>query len=388
MQGQPLKISHNTNIDAVRGLAVLGIFFLNVSFMGVTLYGYAPFPEFHLTDAITETLSNFLLEGRFLSLFSMLFGVGLYIQQQNFLARGLEPYPLIRSRLLWLMLFGALHSLFIWPGDILLTYSICGFLTWHYRNLEIEAQQRRALLFIAIGILAYGLMILLPGDETWIRGNALFNEQYSAWTGSYGEQLLMHLFMTLLMLISLPFTLLWFVSGVMLLGISLYRRGLFDQGLPQGKLGKLLALSLLLSLADTILSLQSRPKLVMLSDILVMLSAIPMAIIYAHLLVKFGRRLPWLQMRLQAVGRIPLSLYILQSCFGIWLFRHQAPELLLTLERIDYLAIALGYALVQIILAGCYLKFFNQGPLEWLWRRLAFGNKPINNATNTHESNT
>lgn len=388
MQGQPLKISHNPNIDAVRGLAVLGIFFLNVSFMGVTLYGYAPFPEFHLTDAITETLSNFLLEGRFLSLFSMLFGVGLYIQQQNFLARGLEPYPLIRSRLLWLMLFGALHSLFIWPGDILLTYSICGFLTWHYRNLEIEAQQRRALLFIAIGILAYGLMILLPGDETWIRGNALFNEQYSAWTGSYGEQLLMHLFMTLLMLISLPFTLLWFVSGVMLLGISLYRRGLFDLGLPQGKLGKLLALSLLLSLADTILSLQSRPKLVMLSDILVMLSAIPMAIIYAHLLVKFGRRLPWLQMRLQAVGRIPLSLYILQSCFGIWLFRHQAPELLLTLERIDYLAIALGYALVQIILAGCYLRFFNQGPLEWLWRRLAFGNKPINNATNTHESNT
>ncbi|GAB1152227.1 MAG: DUF418 domain-containing protein [Shewanella algae] len=388
MQGQPLKISHNPNIDAVRGLAVLGIFFLNVSFMGVTLYGYAPFPEFHLTDAITETLSNFLLEGRFLSLFSMLFGVGLYIQQQNFLARGLEPFPLIRSRLLWLMLFGALHSLFIWPGDILLTYSICGFLAWHYRNLEIEAQQRRALLFIAIGTLAYGLMILLPGDETWIRGNVLFNEQYSAWTGSYGEQLLMHLFMTLLMLISLPFTLLWFVSGVMLLGISLYRRGLFDQGLPQGKLGKLLALSLLLSLADTILSLQSRPKLVMLSDILVMLSAIPMAIIYVHLLVKFGRRLPWLPRRLQAVGRIPLSLYILQSCFGIWLFRHQAPELLLTLERIDYLVIALGYALVQIILAGCYLKFFKQGPLEWLWRRLAFGNKPINNATNTHESNT
>ncbi len=63
MQGQPLKISHNPNIDAVRGLAVLGIFFLNVSFMGVTLYGYAPFPEFHLTDAITETLSNFCWKG-------------------------------------------------------------------------------------------------------------------------------------------------------------------------------------------------------------------------------------------------------------------------------------------------------------------------------------
>ncbi|MFA3773350.1 hypothetical protein ACEG26_24170, partial [Salmonella enterica] len=73
-------------------------------------------------------LQSLLFESRFMSIFSLLFGVGLYIQYQSALAKNLPVQARLSSRLRWLLLFGLLHGFLLFEGDILTLYACCGFL--------------------------------------------------------------------------------------------------------------------------------------------------------------------------------------------------------------------------------------------------------------------
>ncbi|MGI2064924.1 DUF418 domain-containing protein [Shewanella sp. MF08487] len=367
-----IPIQRNANIDAIRGLAVLGIFFMNIYFMGITFYGYAPHEIQPLSDHIIKVFSHFFIEARFISLFSILFGVGLFIQYQHFNTQGLNAYPRLRTRLKWLMVLGLVHGIFIWSGDILLTYGISGFLALCYKDLSVDALKRKANIFIFSALVIITLITLSSGDKPFTRESNLFTEQYSAWTSSYVDQLVLHLMQVGYMALVTPFTLMWFTAGLMLLGMALYQQGTFEQGFSKATLIKLVIASVTLSLIATLLDLTQRPILVAFSDILIMLSAIPTALIYIHITVKICKNSPKILAPLQNVGKLAFSLYILQSIVGVLVFRHLAPELLLHLDRWQYMLMALIYSVVQLLLASLYLCYFKQGPLEKLWRHLAF----------------
>ncbi len=368
----PIPAQRNANLDAIRGLAVLGIFFMNIYFMGITFYGYAPHETQPLLDRIIEILSNFFIEARFISLFSILFGVGLFIQYQRFSAKGFNAYPLLRSRLKWLIVFGLIHGIFIWSGDILFTYGISGFLALCYRELSIDALKRKANIFIFIALVIIALISLTGSDEPFTRESNLFTQQYSAWTSSYANQLLLQLMQVGYMALVIPLTLMWFTAGLMLHGMALYQQGTFERGFNKPELLKLILASVTLSLLATILGLSQNPTLVVFSDVLIMLSAIPMALIYIHIMVKLCQKNPKKLTALQNVGKLAFSLYILQSIVGVLVFRHLAPEWILSLDRGEYMVMALVYSVVQLLLASLYLRYFEQGPLEKLWRHLAF----------------
>ncbi|MEZ9367738.1 hypothetical protein AB4140_02760 [Shewanella sp. 10N.286.51.B2] len=89
--------NRNANMDALRGIAIIGILFMNIFFMNNSFYGYAQhYPQIQ-SDIILEVFSNFFLEGRFISLLSILFGAGLYIQYKRYEAASLVAYPLING---------------------------------------------------------------------------------------------------------------------------------------------------------------------------------------------------------------------------------------------------------------------------------------------------
>lgn len=362
----------NANLDVIRGLAVLGIFFMNIYFMGISFYGYAPHETPPQSDQMIKVFNHFFIEGRFISLFSILFGVGLFIQYQRFSAKGLNAYPLLRSRLGWLMVFGLIHGIIIWPGDILFTYGISGFLAIYYKDLSIGELKRKANIFIFGALVIITLVSLAGSDEPFTRESSLFALQYSAWTSSYADQLFLHLMQVGYMALVIPFTLMWFTAGLMLLGMALYQQGTFERGFSKSVLVKLVLASVTLSLLDTVLGLTKNTILVAFSDVLIMLSAIPMALIYIHIMVIICKNNPNRLTSLQNVGKLAFSLYILQSIVGVLVFRHLAPELLLSLDRWGYMLMAIVYSVVQLLLASLYLRYFKQGPLEKLWRRLAF----------------
>lgn len=367
----PAPSARNANIDAIRGLAVLGILFMNIYFFGNSFSGYANHETVPIHDTVIMLFSNFFLEGRFISLFSMLFGVGLAIQYNKLSALDGAAYQTMKSRLKWLLLFGVIHGIFIWYGDILFTYALGGFLALCYLKQDNKKLLKKSIIFITLPLFIFAIISFISPEEAIIRGSAQFEEDLSIWSGTYSGQLMMQLIIFTGMLFITPLTTMWLTAGLMLLGVVLYRKKVFEKGLTQRQLLQLLLATILLSALDSACTLATNPGLNTMSDSIVMLSAIPMALIYIHLLVKLCQNRATILAPLQKVGRLAFSLYILQSVCGVLLFRHIEPTLMTTLDRPGYMLIAIGFSLFQVILASVYLKYFNQGPLEWVWRRLA-----------------
>ncbi|WP_028772407.1 DUF418 domain-containing protein [Shewanella waksmanii] len=361
----------SANLDAIRGFALLGIFFMNIYFMGNNFYGYAPHQPQIASDVIVEVLSNFLVEGRFISLFSLLFGVGLYIQCQRIELDERRSIAQVKSRLRWLIVFGLAHGLLIFSGDILLTYGLCGLLALCYIDYQPEQLFRKATQFIVIAFAVIALVSITIESDGYYRGSELFLEQLTIWTGSYSDQLQAQAIMMAYMALVIPLTLLWYNGALMLIGIALYKRGHFVNGFSTSQLLLILILSCLLALIDTLLGFSSSAVLQELANLFMMLGAIPMALIYIHVLIKLCQNRHHYLTWLQQVGKLSLSLYILQSIVGIMLFRHWMPDWQLSFDRWHYMLVAVIYTLVQIGFACVYFNYFKQGPLEYLLRRLS-----------------
>src|SRR6185369_97528 len=117
------------SIDVLRGVALFGVLMVNL----VTGFRVSIFQQFLPVEAAASALDRFaeglvslVLESKSLALFSLLFGVGLAIQFDRLLVRESAVYWLTR-RLAVLLLFGLVHLLFIWNGDILTEYALAGF---------------------------------------------------------------------------------------------------------------------------------------------------------------------------------------------------------------------------------------------------------------------
>ncbi|MGX9462317.1 DUF418 domain-containing protein [Shewanella sp. A14] len=371
----PIQKTRLANLDAIRGLGVLGIFFLNIYFMGNSLYGYAPHNVQPTADIAIKVFSNFFLEGRFFSLFAMLFGAGMLIQYQNYQS-DLTLFALKKHlnqqkwRLYWLIIFGIIHAIFIFPGDILLSYGVSGLLAFKYRDIDANALIRKAKWFIFMSLIPIAIISLTPDDQVYLRDSPFFLEQLATWTGSYSEQLHMHFMLFIYMTLLIPLALMWFIAGLMLIGMALYKRNIFRHGFDKKSLSRFVFWALTLSLIDSMLGFSGNIMLASLSSVIVQLSAIACALVYIHLICLLCKNDPNRLTPLQNVGKLAFSLYILQSIVGVLLLRYIAPQWQQELDRIGYVSIAIIYSIAQLILAHLYLRYLNQGPLEKLWRFL------------------
>ena len=117
-------------LDALRGFAIFGILLANATvFSGTFFAGMAgetvAFPN-STADRVTEFLIHLLVEGKFYSTFSLLFGVGFALQMVRTEALGRPFASVFRRRISFLLLIGVTHAL-VWAGDILWLYAVVGF---------------------------------------------------------------------------------------------------------------------------------------------------------------------------------------------------------------------------------------------------------------------
>ena len=136
-------------LDVLRGVAVGGILLANTFvFFGLFLIPPARAAAFstHSLDRVVEFAEHVLVEGKFYSIFSLLFGIGFGLQLSR---RGDASVTRFRRRLRVLLLIGAAHALLIWAGDILLLYALLGFsMPWFAKK------DARSLLRWTVGLLA------------------------------------------------------------------------------------------------------------------------------------------------------------------------------------------------------------------------------------------
>lgn len=363
-----------TSIDVLRGIAILGILFMNIPFHAHIILGYVPFDPPLKTDHVYSFFTSIFADGRFRTLFCLLFGVGLAIQYESCKRKNINTILFLKTRLHWLLLFGFFHAIFIFGGDILMLYSLSALIVIRKLDIDNEAMLKKAKKFIIIGAVLSTLIASLTIafadlEGTTVRGSEDFVNSMQTWRLDYLQHILLNAGFSIGMLIISPIFILWQVLGLMYLGVFLYRSGFFENGFKQGAFVKVLILAVLLTIICVSPQVFVDNVGIEIIPLLSSVSAVFVALVYAHIIVRLCKAPGPIMRALVAPGRMAFSLYILQSiCMGIllrWLF----PDFALSATMLNYFTICLVFTIVQIIVANLYLRKFEQGPLEILWRK-------------------
>src|SRR5690606_29239162 len=118
----------NLLLDALRGTALLGILLMNMeAFNGPVLAsGTGVDPQLSGIDRAVDALVYFFVQGKFFTLFSLLFGMGFLVMSSRSGAAGWLFAGTFLRRMAVLLCIGLAHGLLVWSGDILVSYALLG----------------------------------------------------------------------------------------------------------------------------------------------------------------------------------------------------------------------------------------------------------------------
>jgi len=392
-RSHPIDLKNRVHsLDLLRGFAVLGILIMNItSFsqismaymnptIGAGLEGYNQY--FHGFNYI-------FADTRFMSIFSMLFGAGVVLFTQRIEAKGERVAALHYKRMFWLLLFGLIHAYFIWIGDILVAYSICGSLVFFFRKKSIRKLFILAVILFLIPIsLNFITYYGMPADELESTF-AFFHptpeqiaSQTQAMRGSYLEQMPLRVeeaiqIQTLVFMIEM----FWRASATMLLGMILYRKGILSAEKSAVYYKKLMWLGfvpgLILSgigLRHAYASEWNAGYVMNIGANYKFISGLFMALGYIGLVIWCYKKgiFKKFQDRLQAAGRMAFTNYIGMSVICTLIFNGHGLGLFGSFDRLEQFLIVISVWVLILILSPLVLKNYRFGPLEWLWRKLTY----------------
>jgi len=352
----------NNNMDFIRGIAVLGLVYMNAYAFGLFESGYVPLSNPPVSDSIIHIFSSLFIDGRFRTLFSLLFGAGLYIQWQRY--RSQEQ---LKSRLYWLIIFGLVHGFLLWAGDILFAYGVSGWFVIKYLSSDSNLLLKRGIEFTLLSGAATVLIVAGIPDEVIYRDLPEFTYLYSP---HYIDYFINNLGMNVLMLVMVPIMIMWACVGIMLIGIYLYKQDVFSKGLTIAQLITCIVITFVFT-SIKLYTLQYNGGLgYATQEFANMFAALGMATLYIHLIVKFCNNSPQIGTLIQQAGRLAFTLYISQTLMQLLLYKVLFSHWALSFNRIDYWLVSTALVALQLVFTIIYSRYFNQGPLECVWRKL------------------
>ncbi len=149
-------------IDALRGFAVFGIFGVNMVASSMSWAGANESSPMHLGKA-DEYFQHFLdafIEGKFYSIFSLLFGIGFGLQLKRHADKGISGLPVFKRRLWGMLFIGFMHMMLLWMGDIVFLYAWLGFVLIAFRNKSDQYLIRAAIFCLAMPVILYPLRLI------------------------------------------------------------------------------------------------------------------------------------------------------------------------------------------------------------------------------------
>ncbi len=360
-------------IDILRGFALFGVLVANALAFSYPFQFYAPlsFPELDEVGRLTEGLVRVLVVGSFYPLFSLLFGLGFAL----YLRKGDEVLPLFRRRLVILLLIGLIHAVFIWSGDILVTYALIGLLL-----IPFTRQSDKALLVWMTVLTAWTFATewLLGSSEDGFALSYIEQATRAYGTGSYLEAIRQRLADTGLTLLNLPVAgpqILAFFLGGLLLGRQTY---LEDTVKHRFFWQRACLVSFLIGVPivglHAFLVLHSAPVSSFLSALDLTLGS--PALGFGYLAGLALCLTPSVQRRLRslaAVGRMALTNYLMQSVIFTLIFYGYGGGLYGEVTPIWSVMLASVVFPLQMVLSHWWLRRFRYGPVEWGWRCLTYG---------------
>ena len=382
-------------LDVLRGFALLGILLVNIEFMRGsdvfdTLLGAGiPAPE-ATADRVTSFVVGWLISGKFVSAFSIMFGLGAALLSRRALGAGRSPVGLLARRYGWLLVFGVAHMLLLFPGDVLFVYGVTGVVL-----LAFVSRPPPALLRWSVGLLVGATLLFAPlaglagagpvdGADPFAGTLATQRDRAVAalTDGSYLEVVGANAFLSALIqsghLLLLP----WFLA-LFLFGFALGRVGLIDdlrahrpllRRVAIGSLAVGLPLNLVLGIAGPLGPDPTvTPAWLLVAITAVQLLGAPVLAI-GYLATVALVCLRWGPIRpLAATGRMALTAYLLQSLLALAVF--WGLGFYDRLGATQALVVVSGIWFVVVVVSLLWMGAFRFGPVEWLWRALTYGRR-------------
>jgi len=380
------------SIDLLRGFAILGILIMNITnfsqvniaymnpTIGAGLEGYNQY--FHAFNYI-------FADTRFMSIFSILFGAGVVLFTRNAEIKGKRAGVLHFKRMFWLLLFGFVHAYFIWSGDILVAYAICGCFIFFLRKKSIRTLLVMSTLLFIIP-LTFNLMTYYGMTSDELESTFAFFHpnpeqiatEIKTMQGSFNEQMTIRLknaieFQTFVFLIET----FWRTTAMMLLGMILFRKGILSADKSILYYKKMVLVGFVPGLILSIIGLNqaydfewSGTYVMNIGTNYKLISGFFMAIGYIGLVMWFFKKgiFKNLQRRLQATGRMAFTNYIGMSLICTLIFNGHGLGFFGTFDRLQQFLVVISVWVLILILSPLVLKKYKFGPLEWMWRKLTY----------------
>jgi uncharacterized protein len=426
-----------TTLDVLRGVAICGMLFANILFFAFPATSRNLMAEgAGAADRLVAVFVGLFVDGKFYTLFSILFGVGLALQSLRAAERDRPFVGVYVRRLVILMLIGIAHGLLFSSPDILAFYAAVAFVALPFRNLRPRALLATAVIVYAIGVLAIGLYAArvpgaaLPAEPSWGelveegRGavgasddaadraspesasaaaaritflplaTRLFgvselelyefmaDEERVFRSGTWSEMVRYRAVMYLAVGVPLRLLLVsWRVLALFLLGIYFVKRALFlkvegDPGLYRKMAVYGVVVGMALQMVGAGAQSLAGDFVVALAIFLVgVFAGVPaLSLGYAGLTALVCAR--WGESvtvrSLAAVGRTALTNYIGQSVICGLIFYSYGLGLYGQLTGTQAMLIAILILAAQVIASTVWLRYFRFGPLEWAWRSASY----------------
>jgi uncharacterized protein len=383
-------------LDALRGLALLGIGLVNFPEFALYTFQKKEVVEAMPTagiDHVIKYLQYIFIDGKFYSLFSILFGIGFSIILSKSLQKNRNGLAVFYRRMVALVVIGFLHLMFIWSGDILLLYALLGMLLPLFRNVS-----DKKLLIISAALIFFPVVMdalketvgfdpavpAIKATQYYNQKNGITDDNFGVWllnAGSYAD--------IFKFLISGAFiriqefaegNRIFKVLGLFILGLYIGRNRIYAHIANHQSLLKKIRLygfaaGLPLSVLYAWSAMNGRPSGLTGHAVIYAVSVVPLCLAYLSAISLWHLRHQESRIvkLFAAPGRMALTNYVMQSVFGAVIFYGTGFGLGATMGLVYVELVAIGIFTVQVIYSCAWLRYLQFGPLEWLWRMFTYG---------------
>ncbi len=405
------------SLDIMRGIVLFGILLMNINGMGLARAYGDPTVSGGSTgwDLYTWITTNMFFEGTMRALFSLLFGVGMFILLDRLEKKGagLKSADIYFRRLLWLLFFGLVHGyLLLWTGEILYQYALMGFLVYSFRHMA-----PKKLIFIALFLFSAGSLwnyMDYRKDLKFMENVALVEsyenegkpltrdlketafiweqkqyERSAEGIAEYNSNMRKSYFDVVAFLAPMNQHTdenwsyrydLWDVLSMMLLGIALFKLNILSAEKSYKFYAIMASFGYLAGLTtnyfETTYILEQNFSILSFSKTNVTYDLGRVGVAMGHIgLIMILCKLPflkWLKSALSSVGKMALTNYVMHSVIALIIFTGAGFGLFGTFQRHELIFIVFSVWIFQLILSPIWLKYFHFGPLEWVWRNLSY----------------